>query len=131
MDSTQLRETKATSPTNLGPIQLIAFATWFHWFVSRFDLFLFEINGKWDGNRLEGWTESSAYAPASFVASLNFFPHEGQEKCLMCSAGPRPSLGCISHSFAGPVTSPPHLRHFTIRFTSSHVGGRTVGMGCV
>jgi len=73
--------------------------------------------------------QSYVYAPASFVASLNFFPHEGQEKCLMCSAGPRPSLGCISHSFAGPITSPPHLRHFTMGFTSSHAGGRTVGMG--
>jgi len=31
----------------------------------------------------------------------------------MCRAGPCPSFACISHSFAAPVTSPPHLRHFT------------------
>lgn len=31
----------------------------------------------------------------------------------MCRAGPLPSLGCMSHSFAGPATSTPHFRHFT------------------
>ena len=65
------------------------------------------------------WTQpavaGSFYAPASFVARRNFFPHCGQEKCLMCNAGPRPSFGCISHSFAGPATSPPHFRHLTKR----------------
>jgi hypothetical protein len=59
------------------------------------------------------------HAPTSgsFVASLNFLPHDGHEKCFMCSAGPRPFFGCISHSFAGPTTSPPHFRHFTKRFS--------------
>ena len=31
----------------------------------------------------------------------------------MCRAGPRPFFGCMSHSFAGPPTSPPQLTHFT------------------
>jgi hypothetical protein len=43
----------------------------------------------------------------------------------MCSAGPRPSFGCISHSFAGPETSPPHLRHFTKRL-SPRLGRQSV-----
>lgn len=52
----------------------------------------------------------------------------------MCKAGPRPSLGCISHSFAGPVTSPPHLRHFTKRFSplcGLAAGGLDAGVGWV
>lgn len=68
-----------------------------------------------------GLAQSSCtdHAPTSgsFVASLNFLPHDGHEKCFMCSAGPRPFFGCISHSFAGPTTSPPHFRHFTKRFS--------------
>jgi hypothetical protein len=48
----------------------------------------------------------------------------------MCNAGPRPSFGCISHSFAGPVTSPPHFRHFTKRSSPRWGRQSVVGHGC-
>jgi len=47
----------------------------------------------------------------------------------MCNAGPRPSFGCISHSFAGSDTSPPHFRHFTKRFSPRWGRQSVVGHG--
>ena len=45
----------------------------------------------------------------------------------MCRAGPRPSLGCMSHSLGGVVTSPPHLRHFTKWFSPLFVDRSQAG----